>query len=111
MNDLTNFIKFDSDNLETASGKGMISTVERDLEIEAVPFESDNEKAPTHRIFARSPRGFRLEVGGIWKKRGKTLDRDYFTLSIKRMAFNANLGKYPDQDDLSLQSIIEWDPR
>lgn len=111
MTDLTNFIKFDSDDIETAEGKGLISTVERDLEIEAIPFTSDNEKAPTHRVFARSPRGFKLEVGGIWKKIGKAKEREYFTLSIRRMGFNANLGKYPEQDDMSLQAIIEWDPR
>lgn len=111
MNDLTNFIKFDSDDIETATGKGLISTIERDMEIEAIPYASDNEKAPTHRLYARSPRGFRLEVGGIWKKYGKTNDRDYFSLSIKRLAYNANLGKFPDQDDASLQAIIEWEPR
>jgi uncharacterized protein (DUF736 family) len=52
-----------------AVGKGLISTIERDLDIAAVPFSSDNEKAPTHRVYAKAPRGHDIEVGGIWKRR------------------------------------------
>ncbi|MER9202921.1 hypothetical protein NKH74_27640 [Mesorhizobium sp. M0933] len=37
--------------------------------------------------------------------------KPYYTLSIKRLGFNANLGRYPGQDDPTLQAIIEWDPR
>jgi hypothetical protein len=31
--------------------------------------------------------------------------------SIKRLGFNANLGRFPGQDDPTLQAFIEWEPR
>ncbi len=67
-NEITNFIQFDSEDLDTASGKGRISTLTDDIDIEVVPFNSENQDAPTHRVFAKSPRGFNIEVGGIWKR-------------------------------------------
>jgi uncharacterized protein (DUF736 family) len=106
----TNYIQFDADDLDAAKGKGLISTIERDLDIAAVPFSSDNEKAPTHRVYAKSPRGHDIEVGGIWKKKNAE-GKPYYTLSIKRLSFNANLGRFPGQDDPTLQAIIEWEPR
>ncbi|PLT91748.1 hypothetical protein BMJ30_10840, partial [Sinorhizobium medicae] len=33
------------------------------------------------------------------------------TLSIRKLRYNANLGRFPGQDDASLQAIIEWEPR
>lgn len=51
----TNFIQFDADNLETAKGTGLISTIDRDLDIKVVPFVSENDKAPTHRVYANPP--------------------------------------------------------
>ncbi|MER8759899.1 DUF736 domain-containing protein [Mesorhizobium sp. M0976] len=84
--------------------------IERDLDINAVPFSPDNEKAPTHRVYAKSPRGHDIEVGGIWKKKNAE-GKPYYTLSIKRLGFNANLGRFPGQDDPTLQAIIEWEPR
>ncbi|WP_457660326.1 DUF736 family protein [Sinorhizobium medicae] len=107
---ITNYIQFDGDNLDTAKGAGLISTIDRDMEIKVVPFESDNEKAPTHRVYARSPRGHDIEVGGIWKKENQD-GKPYYTLSIRKLRYNANLGRFPGQDDASLQAIIEWEPR
>ncbi|MDX0840031.1 DUF736 family protein [Sinorhizobium medicae] len=107
---ITNYIQFDGDNLETAKGAGLISTIDRDMDIKVVPFESDNEKAPTHRVYARSPRGHDIEVGGIWKKENQD-GKPYYTLSIRKLRYNANLGRFPGQDDASLQAIIEWEPR
>ncbi|PLU01555.1 DUF736 family protein [Sinorhizobium medicae] len=107
---ITNYIQFDGDNLDTAMGAGLISTIDRDMDIKAVPFESDNEKAPTHRVYAKSPRGHDIEVGGIWKKENQD-GKPYYTLSIRKLRYNANLGRFPGQDDASLQAIIEWDPR
>ncbi|MDX0973258.1 DUF736 family protein [Sinorhizobium medicae] len=106
----TNYIQFDADDLDTAQGKGLISTIDRDLDINVVPFNSDNEKAPTHRVYAKSPRGHDIEVGGVWKKKNAE-GKPYYTLSIKRLGFNANLGRFPGQDDPTLQAIIEWEPR
>jgi len=107
---ITNYIQFDGGNLDTAKGAGLISTIDRDMDIKVVPFESDNEKAPTHRVYARSPRGHDIEVGGIWKKENQD-GKPYYTLSIRKLRYNANLGRFPGQDDASLQAIIEWEPR
>jgi uncharacterized protein (DUF736 family) len=107
---MTNFIQFDKDDIDTAKGTGLISTIDRDLDIKVTPFDSDNDKAPTHRVYAKSPRGHDIEVGGIWKKISGE-GKPYYTLSIKRLGFNANLGRYPGQDDLALQAIIEWEER
>lgn len=107
---ITNYIQFDGDNLDAARGTGLISTIDRDMDIKVVPFESDNEKAPTHRVYAKSPRGHDIEVGGIWKKDNQD-GKPYYTLSIRKLRYNANLGRFPGQDDASLQAIIEWEPR
>lgn len=107
---ITNYIQFDGDNLDTAKGAGLISTIDRDMDIKVVPFASDNEKAPMHRVYAKSPRGHDIEVGGIWKKDNQD-GKPYYTLSIRKLRYNANLGRFPGQDDASLQAIIEWEPR
>ncbi|WDZ82058.1 DUF736 family protein (plasmid) [Ensifer adhaerens] len=107
---ITNYIQFDGDNLDTAKGAGLISTIDRDMDIKVVPFASENEKAPTHRVYAKSPRGHDIEVGGIWKKENQD-GKPYYTLSIRKLRYNANLGRFPGQDDASLQAIIEWEPR
>ncbi len=107
---ITNFIQFEGDDLSTAKGSGLISTIDRDMDIKVVPFDSDNEKAPTHRVYAKSPRGHDIEVGGIWKKDNQE-GKPYYTLSIRKLRYNANLGRFPGQDDASLQAIIEWDAR
>ncbi|RWC69611.1 MAG: DUF736 family protein [Mesorhizobium sp.] len=110
MKNITNYIQFNDDDLDTASGTGLISTIDRDLDVKVTPFSSDNEKAPTHRVYAKSPRGHDIDVGGIWKKKNAE-GKPYYTLSIKRLGYNANLGRFPGQDDSTLQSIIEWEPR
>ena len=110
MNNETNFIKFAQDTIETSKGTGTISTLTTDIDITAVPFESNNENAPTHQVYAKSPRGKDIPVGGIWKKENQA-GGSYFTISIKDIKFNANLGKFPGQDDLSLQAIIKWEPQ
>jgi uncharacterized protein (DUF736 family) len=107
---MTNFIQFTADDIDTATGSGLISTIDRDLDIKVTPFDSANENAPTHRVYAKSPRGHDIEIGGIWKKLNAE-KRPYYQLSIKRLGFNANLGRYPGQDDIALQAIIEWEPR
>jgi uncharacterized protein (DUF736 family) len=107
---ITNYIQFDGNNLDTAKGAGLISTIDRDMDIKVVPFDSNNDKAPTHRVYAKSPRGHDIEVGGIWKKENQD-GKPYYTLSIRNLRYNANLGRFPGQDDSSLQAIIEWEPR
>ena len=106
----TNFIKFENDDIATSKGEGMISTLTQDIKITAEPFESDNPKAPTHRLFGYSPAGHRLEVGGIWEKTSQEQNK-YFTLSIKALGFNANLGRMPHQDNVKNQAVIAWQDR
>ncbi|KIP98101.1 hypothetical protein RU07_22990 [Agrobacterium tumefaciens] len=107
---LTNFIQFDNDTLATAKGQGRISTLTADIEIHVVPITSTNLRAPSHRVFGKSPAGYELEVGAIWI--GENQDGGTkFTLQIKQLKFNANLGRYAGQDDESLQAIIPWQDR
>ncbi|MCP4932659.1 MAG: DUF736 domain-containing protein [bacterium] len=107
----TNFIKFQNDNIESAKGTGSISTLTFDLDITLEPVQSDNPMAPTHRVLGRSPRGKLVECGGIWKKQNKETGSDYFTLTIRDHAFNANLGQAAGQDDVQVQAIIPWGPK
>ncbi|NKL24992.1 DUF736 family protein [Rhizobium leguminosarum bv. viciae] len=41
-------------------------------------YNSENPKAPVYRLFAKSPRGKRIEIGGIWKKQNQS-GGDYYT--------------------------------
>lgn len=107
----TNLIKFQNDNIETSKGSGSISTLKFDVDVTVEPNNSDNPMAPTHRVFARSPRGKLVECGGVWKKENKETGADYFTLSIRDFNFNANLGKAASQDDDSVQAVIPWAPK
>lgn len=109
-NELTNYITFDGENIETSNGKGGVSTLTFDHGIVAEVFNSQNDKAPTHRVFAFSPAGHKIEVGAIWKKKSQA-GKEYFTIQLPELNFNANLGQYAGQDDPSVQAIIRWDHR
>ncbi|MDW9925221.1 DUF736 family protein [Sinorhizobium meliloti] len=106
MSELSNFIRFNDDG--TLSGN--IAPIAYDIDIAGEAFTSTNDKAPTHRIFAKSPRGRRVELGGIWKKKNQT-GGDYYSLSIStgHGRLNANLGRYPGQDDEDLMAVIPWE--
>ena len=107
----TNCIKFESTDIEAAKGSGSISTLTFDLDITVEPIISDNPMAPTHRVLGRSPRGRLVECGGIWKKQNRDTGADYFSMTVRDYAFNANLGKAANQDDDALQAIIPWGPK
>ena len=107
----TNCIKFNNDNIETATGTGSISTLTFDLSITVEPITSDNPLAPTHRVLGRSPRGKLVECGGIWKKQNKETGADYFSLTVRDYSFNTNLGIAANQKDVSLQAINPWGPK
>lgn len=106
----TNIIKFHNDDIETSKGTGSISTLTFDVDVTVEPNNSDNPMAPTHRVFARSPRGKLIEVGGVWKKFNQETGAEYFTLSIRQYNFNANLGRAANQDDPTVQAVIPWAP-
>lgn len=106
MNDLTNFIRFNEDGTLT----GNIASIAYDIDIAGELFTSTNVKAPVYRLFAKTPRGRRIDVGGVWKKKGQT-GRDYLSLSVDtgHGKLNANLGRFPGQDDDSLMAVIPWE--
>ena len=106
MTELSNFIRFNEDG--TLSGN--IASIAYDIDISGETFTSSNDKAPAYRVFARSPRGRRVELGGIWKKQNQT-GGDYYSLSIRtgHGRLNANLGRFPGQDDEDLMAVIPWE--
>lgn len=108
--EITNFIKFEADTIKTAKGQGRISTLDRDVEVTFLPFTSENPKAPSHQIFAKSPAGYAVQIGGMWMVKSND-GNDYYTLSIKSMGYNANLGIMAGQDDVQLQAVIPWEPK
>ncbi|MFW8610048.1 DUF736 family protein [Rhizobium beringeri] len=75
MTELANFIRFNEDG--TISGN--IASIAYDIDIAGEPFSSTNKDAPVFRISAKSPRGRRVELGGIWKKKNQN-GGDYFSL-------------------------------
>lgn len=106
MTDFANFIRIHEDN--TISGN--IASISYDLDVTGEPYSSTNERAPAYRLFATSPRGRRIEIGGIWKKKNQS-GGDYFSLSVNtgHWRLNANLGRYPGHDDEDLLAVIPWD--
>ena len=60
----TNCIKFNNDNIETATGTGSISTLTFDLGITVEPITSDNPLAPTQ---PRSRALASRQVGRVWR--------------------------------------------
>ncbi|WP_172691181.1 DUF736 family protein [Rhizobium rhizogenes] len=106
MTDYSNFIRFGENGTLT----GNIASISYDLDITGEEFTSTNPKAPVFRLFAKSPRGRRVEIGGIWQKKNQN-DGDYYSLSINtgHGRLNANLGRYPGQDDDDLMAVIPWD--
>ena len=105
--ELTNYIQFIDDG---ARLKGNIASIAYDVDVSGERYTSANPKAPAYRLFAKSPRGKAVEIGGIWKKQNRE-NADYYTLSVNTGygRLNANLGRYPGQDDEDLVAIIPWD--
>ena len=99
---LTNFVKIDGDSLT-----GNVATLSFDIDLTGESVESDNDKAPVFRLFAMSPRGRRIDVGGIWQRRNAE-GKPYYTLTLNtgHSRWYANLGRYPGQDDDSLYAVI-----
>ncbi|NTF52740.1 DUF736 domain-containing protein [Agrobacterium rhizogenes] len=105
--ELTNYVQFTDDGKTL---KGNIASISYDIDIVGETYASDNPKAPAFRLFAKSPRGSRVEIGGIWKKRNQS-GGEYFTLTVNTGygKLNANLGRYPGHDDAELLAVIPWD--
>ncbi|MFG1298055.1 DUF736 family protein [Xanthobacter sp. V13C-7B] len=100
--DLTNYIRFDGNKLT-----GNIATLSFDIDITGTEMQADNDKAPVFRLYAMSPRGRKIDVGGIWQ-RTNSRNEPYYALSINagHGRWFANLGRYPGQDDDALYAVI-----
>ena len=105
MTDLVNYIKIDGDKVA-----GNIATITFDIDVTGEPVHSENPAAPVYRLYGKSPRNRRIEVGGIWKKKNQN-GGDYLSLSVStgHGRLNANLGRFPGQDDEDLMAVIPWD--
>ncbi|UXS05565.1 DUF736 domain-containing protein [Agrobacterium tumefaciens] len=105
--DLTNYVIFDKD------GKGLrgnIASISYDIDIFGEQFASENPKAPAFRLFAKSPLGKKVEIGGVWLKLNREGGEYHqMTLSTGHGKFHANLGRFPGQEDDSLMAVIPWD--
>jgi uncharacterized protein (DUF736 family) len=103
MTDLTNFIRIDGDKLT-----GNVATLTFDIDFAGEPVASDNPDAPKFRIFAKSPRGRRIEIGALWQNMNRD-EKPYYSLSLNtgHSRFYANLGRYPGQDEDNLYAVIE----
>ncbi|WP_064697723.1 DUF736 family protein [Rhizobium aegyptiacum] len=90
--------------------RGNIASISYDIDIAGEPYKSENPKAPVDRLFAKSPRGKRIEIGGIWKKQNQN-GGDYYALTVNTGygKLNANLGRYPGQDAENLMAVIPRD--
>lgn len=105
--DLTNFVLFDP---EGKGLKGNIASISYDIDIFGERFTSENPKAPVFKLFGKSPRGKKVEIGGVWLKQNQN-GGDYYqlTLATGHGKFHANLGRFPGQDDENLMVVIPWD--
>ena len=74
MTELSNFIRFnDNGTLE-----GNIAALDFDFDITGEELNSTNPKAPVYRLYGVSPRGRKVEVGGIWRQMSKGHPREFF---------------------------------
>ncbi|NTA59792.1 DUF736 domain-containing protein [Agrobacterium tumefaciens] len=105
--DLTNYVVFDNDGKGL---KGNIASISYDIDIFGEAFASENPKAPAFKLFAKSPRGKKVEIGGVWRKENQLGGKYYqVSLSTGHGKFHANLGRYPGQEDDGLMAVIPWD--
>ena len=103
MTDLTNFVRIDGNKL-----LGNVATLTFDIDFTGEPVASDNPDAPKYRIFAKSPRGRRIEVGAVWQNLNRE-DKPYYSISLNTGLgrFYANLGRYPGQEEDNVFAVIE----
>ncbi|WLS01145.1 DUF736 family protein [Shinella sumterensis] len=106
MTELTNFIRFNEDGTFT----GNIASIAYDIDITGTAFTSTNKDAPVYRVFGKSPLGRKIDLGGIWRKKNQS-GGEYLSLSVNtgHTRLNANLGRFPGQDDEDLMAVIPWD--
>ena len=99
---LTNFVTIDGDSL-----KGNVATLAFDIDITGKRHDSENENAPVFKLFANSPRGKKIDIGGIWERTNNE-GNTYLALTISTgyCKWYANLGRWPGQDDKTLYSVI-----
>ena len=105
MTDLSNYIRIEGDQVT-----GNIATLAFDLDVTGEGGNRENDKSPVFRLYAKTPRGRPIEVGGIWQRTNKD-GGSYYTLTINtgHGPWYANLGRYPGQDEDNLYVVIPND--
>ncbi|MEM9231612.1 MAG: hypothetical protein AAGB10_18605 [Pseudomonadota bacterium] len=103
---ITNCIKSESADIETAKDVGSISTLTFDIDITVEPVASDNPMDRSHRVLGRSTRDQPVECGGIRQKLNRDKCAEYFTMNIRDFGSNGNLSKAANQDDDTVQAVI-----
>lgn len=105
---IINFVRFDSEDHDTLTGRGCLSTPTKDLPFEIEPCRSNNPKMPVAHIISRSPAGHRIEIGAIWHQTHADGSDTHLLLSIPGMGLQAFLDKFPGRDDPNLMVINPW---
>jgi uncharacterized protein (DUF736 family) len=105
MKNLSNFIHFDGNSFT-----GNLASLAYDINITGQRVSSSNEKAPIYRVFAKSPAGRDIEIGGIWENQRQDGTGTYKSLIVNtgHSKLRANLGRFPGQDDENLMAVIPW---
>ena len=102
MADLSNYIRIDG-----YSVTGNVATLAFDIDVTGEGVDSTSDKSPVFRLYAKSPRGRSIDVGGIWQRTNQE-GQPYYTLTINtgHARWYANLGKYPGQDEDNMYAVI-----
>ena len=91
---------------------GKIQTLDFDLEIHlSINTQSTGDKAPSHKIFAKSRSGNEFEVGAAWTKKILTAEqygKEFLSLTLDDPSFPRalNVAAFRNADDKSLD--ITW---
>ncbi|MCY1740619.1 DUF736 family protein [Ensifer sp. SL37] len=104
---MTNYVRFFNGGKTL---EGNVASICYDIDIAGEAYTSGNPKAPVYRIFAKSPRGKRIEIGVVWRKKNQ-YGGDYYQMTVATGygKFHAKLGRHTGQDDDSLLAVIPWD--
>ena len=105
---MSNYIVFDPDGQGL---EGNIASISYDVDIIGQRFYSDNPKAPQFRLYAKSPAGKTIDIGGLWLKENKTRDGSHYQMTVAtgHGKLHANLGRFQGQEDPNLMAVIPWD--
>lgn len=82
MTELANFFRLNEDG--TISGN--IASIAYNFDIAGEPFSSTKEDAQVYRVFAKSPRGKRVKLSGIWTQSTRAAAITSYSRSVRATA-------------------------